>query len=179
MSISGIGSGGGFDLSKMASSMATKIVKELDTDQSGSVNKSEFVSGMTAKGVSATDASAKFDSIDTQKTGSISQSDIETDIKSSAPKDGAPPAGGAKPPAGAKGAPPVAGGGGGQASGSSSSSSSSSSSTKSYDKADANEDGTVSQVEELLYSLKHPEAISSSDNKTSTQPLGKTIDVKA
>ncbi|MBS1131109.1 MAG: hypothetical protein H6R16_2111 [Proteobacteria bacterium] len=169
MSISGIGSGGGFDLSKMASSMATKIVKELDTDQSGSVNKAEFVTGMTAKGVSATDASAKFDSIDTEKTGSISQSDIETNIKSSAPKDGAPPGGGAK------GAPPA--GGGGQANGSTSSSSSSSS--KSYEKADTNKDGTVSQVEQLLYSMKHPEATSSSDNKTTTQPLGKTIDVQA
>lgn len=175
MSISGIGSGGGFDLSKMASSVATKIVKELDTDQSGSVNKSEFVTGMTAKGVSATDASAKFDSIDTKKTGSISQSDIETNINSSAPKDGAPPSGGAKPPSGAKGAPPA--GGGGQANGSTSSSSSSSS--KSYEKADANKDGTVSQVEQLLYSMKHPEATSSSDNKTTTQPLGKTIDVQA
>jgi Ca2+-binding EF-hand superfamily protein len=175
MSISGIGSGGGFDLSKMASSMASKIEKEVDTDQSGSVNKSEFVSGMTAKGISATDASAKFDSIDTKKTGSISQSDIETNIKSSAPKDGAPPGGGAKPPSGAKGAPPA--GGGGQANGSSSTSSSSS--TKSYEKADANKDGTVSQVEQLLYSMKHPEATSSSDNKTSTQSLGKTIDVQA
>ena len=177
MSISGIGNGGGFDLSKMASSMATKIVKELDTDQSGSVNKSEFVSGMTAKGVSATDASAKFDSIDTKKTGAISQSDIEMDIKSSTPKDGPPSGGGAKPPSGAKGAPPVAGGGGGQASGTSSSSSSSS--TKSYEKADTNKDGTVSEVEQLLYSLKHPEATSSSDNKTSTQALGNSIDVKA
>jgi len=172
MSVSGIGSGGGFDLSKMASSMATKIVKELDTDQSSSVSKSEFVSGATAKGISATDASAKFDSIDTKKTGSISQSDIETDIKSSAPKDGAAPSGGGKPPSGAKGAPPAGGGGGGQTS------SSSSSSTKSYDKADANKDGTVSDVEQLLYSLKHPDATSSS-NKTSVQSLGNTIDVQA
>lgn len=176
MSVSGIGSSGGFDLSKMASSMATKIVKGLDTDQSGSVSKSEFISGATTKGISATDASAKFDSIDTKKTGSISQSDIETDIKSSAPKDGAAPSGGARPPSGAKGAPPAGSGGGGQTS--SSSSSSSSGSTKSYDKADANEDGTVSEVEQLLYSLKHPDATSSSD-KASAQSLGNTIDVQA
>jgi len=156
--------------------MATKIVKELDTDQSGSVSKSEFISGVTAKGIAATDASAKFDNIDTKKTGSISQLDIETNIKSSVPKDGAAPSGGAKPPSGAKGAPPAGSGGGGQAS--SSSSSSSSSSTKSYDKADANEDGTVSEVEQLVYSLKHPDATSSS-GKTSAQSLGNTIDVLA
>jgi hypothetical protein len=157
----------------MASSMATKIVKELDTDQSGSVSKSEFVSGATAKGISATDASTKFDSIDIKKTGSISRSDIETDIKSSVPKDGAAPSGGAKPPSGAKGAPPAGGGQAGSAS-----TSTSSSSTKSYDKADANKDGTVSAVEQLLYSIKHPDVTSSSD-KTSAQSLGNTIDVQA
>jgi hypothetical protein len=63
-----------------------------------------------------------------------------------------PPAGGGRPggPGGPGGPPPN---GASQSSGASNSSSSS----KTYDKKDLNQDGTVTSVEELLYGIEHPD----------------------
>src|SRR5450830_575844 len=164
MSISAISSSGGFDVTKMAS----KIVKNLDANGDGSVDKSEFTKGMVAKGMSADEAAKKFDSIDTKKTGKISQSDIETDLKNNAPKGNAP-----------KGPPPA--GGAGKSEGTSQSSSSTT-----YDVKDTNKDGKVSAMEELVYEIKNAAKASSKTSDTSStesakdaakQKIGSIVDV--
>ena len=163
MSISAIGGSGGFDVSKMAS----KIVKDLDANGDGTIDKAEFTKGMAAKGMSTDEASKKFDSIDTKKTGTITQSDIETDLKTNAPKG--PPSSG-----GAKGPPPS--GGAGRSGGASNSSSTT------YDVKDTNKDGKVSAMEELVYEIKNAAKSSSktSDSSASAsakQKIGSIVDV--
>ena len=172
MSISGIGSTGGFDVSKLASSIASKMLKNLDTNGDGTLDKKEFVAGLTANGVSAADAAKQFDSIDTKKTGKTTQADIESTIKSSIAKGGPPPGGKGDPPPSGGPAGGHAPGGAGPAGGASKTSSS-----KTYDKMDLNQDGTVTSEEVLVYELKHP-VVASSDNKTTTQKLGSNVDVK-
>lgn len=148
--ISGVSGGAGaisFDPAKGAARIANKVFGEMDADKDGKVKKEEFVSGLESKGVSADDAAKQFDAIDKQKTGSITKTDLETAIKSG---DFAPPKpaeGGASAAQGG-GKPQGAGGGGGA--------SAASSATKTYEAADTNEDGTVSQQEELVYSISHP-----------------------
>lgn len=154
--ISGISSAGSagatsFDPAKGAARIANKVFSEMDADKDGSVKKEEFVSGLQSKGVSADDAANQFDAIDTQKNGAITKTDLETAIKSGT---FAPP----RPAEGAQGAqgggkPQGAGGGGGGGTGPVGGASSA---TKTYEAADANEDGTVSQQEELVYSISHP-----------------------
>ena len=164
MSIGAIGSSGGFDVSKMAS----KIVKNLDKNGDGSVDKSEFTSGLVSKGMSAEDAAKKFDSIDSKKTGKISQSDIEADLKTNAKKTGSH-----------SGPPPA--GGGGKAGGASQGSDS-----KTYDVKDTNKDGTVSAIEELIYEIKNASKEVAKTNDTtdkestsnsSKQKIGSIVDV--
>jgi hypothetical protein len=154
-----------FDPAKGAARFASKVFGDLDADKDGKVNKNEFVSGLESKGVSADDATRQFDAIDTQKTGSITQSDLETAIKSGnftppKPTGGAGGAegaqGGAKRPEGAGGA----GGAGGA-----------SSATKTYEAADTNEDGTVSDQEQLVYDVSHP-----SEKATDASKIGTNID---
>jgi hypothetical protein len=167
MAIKAAGSGAahGFDASKMASKIASKMMSDLDPDNTGSVSKDQFVSALTAKGVSSADATKMYDSIDTKKAGSITKSDIESAVKSGSLK---PPAGG---PAGGSGRPHGPGGAGpGGPAGAGPAGSSASS--KTYDAADTNEDGTVSSEEELLYALKSE----LSANKPATNALGKNID---
>jgi len=171
-SISGISSSTtqttSFDPAKGAARFASKVFGEMDTDQDGKVNKNEFVSGLESKGVSADDATKQFDAIDTQKSGSITQSDLETAIKSGTftppkPAAGAGGAesaqGGAKRPEGAGGA-----GGAGGASGA----------TKTYEAADTNEDGTVSDQEQLVYDVSHP-----SEKTSDASKIGNNIDQMA
>jgi Ca2+-binding EF-hand superfamily protein len=164
MSISAISSSGGFDVTKMAS----KIVKDLDANGDGSVDKAEFTKGMAAKGMSADEAAKKFDSIDTKKTGKISQNNIETDLKKNAPKGDAP-----------KGPPPA--GGAGKSGGASQSSNSTT-----YDVKDTNKDGKVSAMEELVYEMKNVTKASSKTSDTSStesakdaakQKIGSIVDV--
>lgn len=162
MSVSGIGRSSGFDASKMAS----KIVKDLDKNGDGTVDKAEFTKGMTVNGMSDDEAAKKFDSIDTKKTGKITQSDIETDIKSNV-KQGRHTHGGG-PPSGVKS--------GGASEGSSTS----------YDVKDTNKDGTVSAMEELVYEIKHVTQSTSKATETNSldssrnsakQKIGSVIDV--
>jgi hypothetical protein len=137
----------------MASRIASKMMTELDVNKDGSLTRNEFVSGMGAKGVSSADAGKMFDAIDSKKTGSVTQTDIETAVKSGAIK---PPPGG--PPRGGAGGPPPGGGGNSQ----------------NYDPADANKDGTVSAQEALLYSMKHPST--TNNQKTALAKLGNNVD---
>jgi len=165
MSVSGVGSAGGFDVSKMASQMSKQMMKTSDANEDGSLDKAEFTKALTAMGVSSEDAAKKFDSIDKNNTGKISQSDIEADIKETAkngPPSGKPPAGGVGKPGGVQGA-----------------------DTKSYDVKDTNKDGTVSAAEELIYDMKHATADKKSDasanlqtqNSTAQQKVGSVVDV--
>jgi Ca2+-binding EF-hand superfamily protein len=154
-----------FDPAKGAARFASKVFGDLDIDKDGKVNKDEFVSGLESKGVSADDATKQFDAIDTQKTGSITQSDLETAIKSGtfAPPR---PAGGAGGSGGAHGggkSPEGAGGAGGAGS--------ASSSTKTYEAADTNQDGTVSEQEQLVYDVSHP-----SDKASDASKIGNNVD---
>lgn len=143
-----------FDPAKGAARIANKVFGEMDADKDGNVKKEEFVSGLQSKGVSADDAAKQFDAIDTQKNGAITKTDLEMAIKSGT---FAPP----RPAEGAQGAqgggkPQGAGGGGGGGGGGAGPVGGASSATKTYEAADANEDGTVSQQEELVYSISHP-----------------------
>ena len=143
-----------FDPAKGAARFAGKVFAEMDTDKDGKVKKEDFVSGLESKGVSATDAAKQFDAIDTQKTGSITKDDLETAIKS----------GTFAPPRPTEGA-PAAQGGGGKPQGAGGGASAASSATKTYEAADTNEDGTVSQQEELVYSISHPSESASDASK--------------
>jgi hypothetical protein len=164
MSIGAIGSSGGFDVSQMAS----KIVKDFDKNSDGSIDKSEFTSGLVSKGMSEEDAAKKFDSIDTQKTGKISQGDIEADLKANV-----------KNTSGHSGPPPS--GGAGKAGGTTQGSNS-----KTYDAKDTNKDGTVSAMEELIYEIKNSSkegakvsdaSTTESINNSSKQKIGSIVDV--
>jgi Ca2+-binding EF-hand superfamily protein len=154
ISTSGIQSSGSFDPSKLASN----LVKKLDANQDGSLDKTEFVNGLTSVGVSADDATKQFDSIDTQKSGKITEADIEASIKQGPGE--IPPSSGA---AAAK-----------------SGNVASTSSAESYDKMDTNKDGTVSGMEELVYELSHQALTTTNKSSvTSTQDIGQNVDVSA
>ncbi|MDO8653846.1 MAG: EF-hand domain-containing protein [Undibacterium sp.] len=170
MSISSVGRGSsnGVDASKMASMMATKMMSDLDPNNTGKVSKDQFVSGLTAKGVSSDDATKMYDSIDTKKTGSIGKSDIETSIKNGNLK---PPSGGSRA-AGDPGGSGKSGGGQGGVGGVGGASSSSTT----YAAADTNQDGAVSGQEDAVYVMKHPSASSAESNKTDPSKLGKNVD---
>jgi Ca2+-binding EF-hand superfamily protein len=170
MSIGGIGSAtgsvGGFDFPKMASKMASQMMKEADSNGDGSLDKKEFVSGLTAKGISAEEAGKEFDRLDNKHAGKISKSDVESAIKSGGPKGGrpagAPPAGG--PPPGGAGGTSVAAG----------------ESSKTYEKGDTNKDGTVSAAEQLIYELAHPaQALSKTKGAARPEMIGNNVDVNA
>jgi hypothetical protein len=180
ISISSVASGGSssFDPSKMASMMATKMMNDLDPNNTGKVTKDQFISTLTAKGVSLTDATKMYDSIDTKGSGSITKSDIETAIKNGNLK---PPSGG--PQGGPRGAsgPGRAGGPGGAgksggASGASGGAGGASSSTQTYDPADTNKDGVVSAQEAAIYAIKRSSGSTTENTKTDPSKLGKNVD---
>ncbi|HEX8403838.1 MAG TPA: EF-hand domain-containing protein [Duganella sp.] len=171
--ISGISSAGSagatsFDPAKGAARIANKVFGEMDADKDGKVKKEEFVSGLESKGVSADDAAKQFDAIDTQKNGTITKTDLETAIMSGtfAPPRPADSASGAQGGGKAQGAGGGGGGGGGGAVGGAGASTA----AKTYEAADANEDGTVSQQEELVYSISHP-----SESASDASKIGNTI----
>jgi Ca2+-binding EF-hand superfamily protein len=156
MSISSTGAVSGLAPSQMVSKMANRMMKELDTNSDGGIDKKEFVAGLKNEGISATDAERIFDSIDTKGTGKISQADIESSMKK---MGGTPPGGsGGKPPSGAH-----------ESTGSKGSSQTSS--TKVYDKKDTDEDGTVSFQEEVAYDAVHPEEITKSQDTDTTSKI--------
>jgi len=174
MSISSIGSGsGGFDPSKMASMMASKMMSDLDPNNTGKVTKDQFVSGLTAKGVSTADATKMYDSIDTKKTGSITKSDIETAIKNGNLK---PPSGG--PQGGPRGAggPGGSGKSGGPGGGGASGTGGASNSSQTYAAADTNKDGVVSAQEAAIYAISHPSTVATDSTKTDPSKLGQNVD---
>jgi hypothetical protein len=170
MSISpaAIGSGGGFDSSKMASMMASKMMGDLEPNNTGKVTRDQFISGLTAKGVSSADATRMYDSIDSKKTGSIGKSDIEAAIKN---RKLAPPSGGPKGGPRGAGKPGGAGGPGGAGK-----SGGASSASTTFAAADTNKDGVVSAQEALIYSMKHLSVSATDGTKTDPSKLGKIVD---
>jgi hypothetical protein len=137
----------------MASLMASKLMKDLDPNNTGKVSKDQFVSGLTAKGVSTADATNMFDSIDTNKNGSITKSDIESAIKD----------GNLKPPSGGpQGGPRSAGG--------------ASNTSQTYVAADTNKDGVVSPQEAAIYAISYPSAVATDSAKTDPSKLGQNVD---
>lgn len=145
----------GVDPGRMAARTASRMMDELDANKDGKVDKREFVSAMTAKGMTEEDAIKQFDAIDTQKTGSITKSDITSAIRSGALK---PPPGG-RPPAGGRpaGGPPPAG-----------------NTSPSFAPADTNKDGTVDAQEAFVYSLMHE--VKPSTETTDSSKLGSNVD---
>jgi Ca2+-binding EF-hand superfamily protein len=151
------------DPAARASRIAAKMVKELDANQDGSINKKEFVTGLAAKGVSAEDAAKQFDAIDTQKTGSIGKAEISTAIQSGAlkPPPGGRPAGGGE----------VGGERGGGKSGAAGAAGGAA--QKTYDPADTNQDGKVSEQEAVVYSQKQAQHAA---QRTDPGKLGNNVD---
>lgn len=160
--------GGAFDPSKMASAMASKMMKQLDPNNNGKVTKDQFISGMAAKGVSSAEATKMYDSIDTKKTGSIGKSDIEAAIKSGNLKP---------PPSGPQGGPPKPGGPGGPGKeGGTGGPDGANSSSTTYASADTNEDGVVSVQEAAIYAVKHPSESATDSPQTDMSKLGRNVD---
>lgn len=125
----------------------TQVFNDLDTDQKGYLTVSDLASAVvniSSQGsqLSADDAQAQaeemFAKMDSDGDGQVTLSEFE---------DAAPPA----PPQGGAGGPPPAGAGGGGGAAAAGSASSTS-----YDPADSNEDGTVSEQERQAYAAKHP-----------------------
>ncbi|WP_343728195.1 EF-hand domain-containing protein [Duganella sp.] len=155
-----------FDPSKGAARFASKVFKDMDADTDGKVSKDEFVKGLESKGVSADDATRQYEAIDKEGTGSITKDDLESAIKSG---DFKPP----RPQGGAEGA---QGGGAARAAGGGGTVSAGSS-TKTYEAADKNQDGTVTQQEQLVYDMA--QAAKSAAASTSADKLGTNIDALA
>jgi len=139
---------------------AEEVFKKMDANGDGSVSEQEFVSAMVSispQGANAADsadaqarAAAEFKKIDTNGDGSISESELAAGMKAhEAEHQGRTPAasGGGSGSGSPHGAPPAVGSGS-QAQGASSSSS------QTYDPADTNKDGKVSEQEALAYAAK-------------------------
>jgi Ca2+-binding EF-hand superfamily protein len=160
MSISGIGSQGGFNQVQMAA----QLFKKADVNGDGGIDKAEFKT-MLSQGpggkTGTMDTDKIFSEVDTDGNDRISQAENENAMKKMGGQGGAPPSG---PPPG--GMPPGGMGGGGAQKSSAAGGSSSSSET--YDVKDTNKDGKVSLQEEMAYIIEHLNDGSDSDNKTST-----------
>jgi len=119
---------------------AEEAFKQLDADNKGYLTQDDLVkiSPQGAQAADSTKAAEAFAKMDADGDGKVSQAEF----KAAEPKDGPTDANGAKgaPPAGGKGGPPPAAAG-----------ASAASSAKTYEAADANEDGKVTQPEQLAY----------------------------
>ena len=155
--------------------MASKMMGDLDPNNTGKVTKDQFISGLTSKGVSTADATKMYDSIDTQKTGSITKSDIETAIKNGnlKPPPGGPQGGPRGSSGSAKSGGPGGGGGGGGGAGGPRGASNSS---QTYAAADTNKDGVVSAQEAAIYAIAHPSTAATESAKTDPSKLGQNVD---
>ncbi len=138
--------------------MAQELLRKLDTDKSGSIDKAEFSaaaqalasssSSSTTNSSSATDI---FSTLDTDSNGSMSTEELVASLKNMKPPEGK---GDMPPPPGAMPPPPPS---------DSSSTSESSSSSDIIDAMDTNQDGTVS-IDELLAALGDSKTDSSNKN---------------
>jgi hypothetical protein len=145
------------------------LFKKMDSNGDGSVSEQEFEStvvNISPQGTNAANsadaqsrAEAEFKKTDTDGDGKVSESELAAAMKSHEAEH----QGGAEAEAaagGAQGARPAGGGGGGSVENTSASSSAS----KTYDPADTNEDGVVSEQEAIAYAAK--QATQTSQNAT-------------
>jgi hypothetical protein len=168
-----------FDPAKGAARLATKVFNDMDADTDGSVSKDEFVKGLESKGVSSEDATKQYAAIDKEGTGSITKDDLESAIKSGDFKPPRPQGGGEGGSQGASGVSGAGGAGGARGAGGAGGASAaggSSSATKTYDAADKNEDGTVTQQEQLIYDIAQASKAAAASN---TSQIGNNIDALA
>ncbi len=173
----------------MRQKTAANLLKEMDSNQSGSVSKDEFVAfgeklaADRPKGIAPPagaaptppSADAMFSATDTNGDKALSVDELSSMMAqaetqraaSSGMNGGTQGAGKAGPPPGGGGRPGGAMGGAGGTKGSSfatGSDESTSSSSATSDPADTNKDGTVSTSEKLLYEMTHPTTSSESSN---------------
>lgn len=134
-----------------ATSTANDLFKKLDTDSDGKVTKDEFSSGLKKL---ADDLESQFNQ---SRTSGVGQD------------RGAPPP---PPPSGTSSSSGTDAVSSGSASVSATSSASDTSSTKTYEAADTNQDGKVSQKEEEAYLLKLLEAKASASGDSGNQQAG-------
>ena len=152
MSISGIGSQGGFNPTKMAA----QFFKKADGNGDGGIDKAELKTALSqgpADKSGDMDIDKIFSEVDADKNGKISQTENEATMKK---MDG-------------QGGPPPGGMGGGMQKSGAVGGSSSSSGT--YDAKDTNKDGKVSAQEEMAYAIKQSSGESDSGTKTSTSSM--------
>jgi Ca2+-binding EF-hand superfamily protein len=137
------------------------LFKKMDADSDGSVSEQEFestvvsISPQGANAANSADAQSRaeteFKKTDTDGDGKISESELATAVKAREAEH----AGEAQGSGAAQGARPAGGGGGGAKT---ESAAASSSAGKTYDPADTNEDGTVSEQEAIAYAAKQATA---------------------
>ncbi|AEJ00463.1 EF hand repeat-containing protein [Nitrosomonas sp. Is79A3] len=154
------------------SKMVDDLFSKLDTTNKGYLEKSDLQSALSQSpgsgSSSGTSSSPNVDEIfkklDNNGDGKLTKSEMTSGMSSTAQAS----KGGGTPPPG--GMPPPGAGGADSASGTSSTSATqSSSSTKTYDPADANQDGKVSEQEKIDYAqAKQDKASTSSTSTTST-----------
>jgi hypothetical protein len=77
------------DISQLATRIANGFMTNFDTNQDGSINKDEFIRGMTSKGISAEKAAAQFMAVDIKGKGVVTKQDIQTAVKNGAFAGGA------------------------------------------------------------------------------------------
>lgn len=132
---------------------------KIDTTHKGFITESELASAIveiSPEGMSLSQADAQsmaqdaFARMDTNADGKVTGSEFKDAAPKGPPQGG--PAGGR--PAGPPPGPPPGGGPGGP----SGAKASDTSSSKSYDPADTNKDGSVSEQERLAYAIKNPAA---------------------
>lgn len=141
MSVSSIG-GSSFNLQEMASKMAGRIMKEADSDGSGTLNRAELKSFQASMGAQGPDVDDVFATYNTSGNGELTQSELQRSIETEGARMRA--SGGMR-------------GGGTPPEGLSQAGKSSSSEKVSSDPKDLNQDGKVTEVEILIYSLRHPD----------------------
>ena len=145
---------------------------KIDSTKKGYITESELASAIvqiSPEGMSLSQEDAKsmakdaFSKMDANADGKVTGSEF----KDAAPKG--PPQGGASGgrPSGPPAGPPPGGGPGGPTG---TKGSAASSSSKSYDAADANEDGAVSEQERLAYAIKSQTSNTSSSLSTTQTP---------
>lgn len=136
---------------------AAQVFKQLDQDNKGYLTESDLASALVSispegakRSESDADTMAKdaFAKMDGDGDGQVTQSEFEA----AAPPANAPDAASAGSPQAAGGAAPTGGGGGAHGA------AGASSSETTYDPADTNEDGTVSEQERLIYEAKQATA---------------------
>jgi hypothetical protein len=145
--------------------------KKIDSTNKGYITESELASAIvqfSPEGMSLSKADAQsvakeaFTKMDANADGKVTSSEFKDAAPKNSPNGGPPGGRPSGPPPG----PPPGGGPGGS---SGARGAAASSSAQSYDPADANQDGTVSELERLAYASKQLTSTASSSNSTTNE----------